>query len=411
MLTGRPVKICAQPRGGLLLPPRPPPGADALQDRREEQDGTHHRVDFQTLPRRRRLRQLRRREHVLHGRAADGDLPVPRTTTSAARASSRTSRRAGPSAVTARRSRASASRCSSTRSRCALGLDPADLRLEQPGAARVAHRQLPAHRDDGPRSASRRSSTARAGSERRGKLEVPDGRSASACSSATCAAPACRSTGTACRTRACSSSSIARASSPRSAAAPTSARAATDVLGWIVGEVLGIDPLGIKVVTGDTDLTPVDLGSYSSRVTLMMGNAAMQAAERARDLIARASREARRAAGRLVFAELARVRRRGPEVGMPFQDAVIAHRGELRHARHRRQLHAAAVAAKFRGGGVGPSPSYSLLGASSRSRSIRRPASIGCRRSGWRTTSAARSTPRWRWGRSRAASTWASARR
>src|SRR5205809_6197403 len=54
----------------------------------------------------------------------------------------------------------------------------------------------------------------------------------------------------------------------------------------IVAEVLGLDPFDIAVVTGDTDLTPVDLGSYSSRVTLMTGNAAIQAAERARDVIA-----------------------------------------------------------------------------------------------------------------------------
>ena len=51
----------------------------------------------------------------------------------------------------------------------------------------------------------------------------------------------------------------------------------------MVAEVLGIDPFDIRAVTGDTDLTPVDLGSYSSRVTLMMGNAAIQAAERARE--------------------------------------------------------------------------------------------------------------------------------
>jgi CO/xanthine dehydrogenase Mo-binding subunit len=53
-----------------------------------------------------------------------------------------------------------------------------------------------------------------------------------------------------------------------------------------VAEVLGLRPFDIAVVTGDTDLTPVDLGSYSSRVTLMTGHAAIQAAERARDVIA-----------------------------------------------------------------------------------------------------------------------------
>src|SRR2546423_841755 len=57
------------------------------------------------------------------------------------------------------------------------------------------------------------------------------------------------------------------------------------ILAYIVAEVLGIDPFDIAVVTGDTDLTPVDLGSYSSRVTLMTGNAALQAAERARQIL------------------------------------------------------------------------------------------------------------------------------
>src|SRR5215831_10347576 len=41
------------------------------------------------------------------------------------------------------------------------------------------------------------------------------------------------------------------------------------ILAYIVAEVLGIDPFDIRVITADTDLTPVDLGSYSSRVTLM----------------------------------------------------------------------------------------------------------------------------------------------
>ena len=77
-----------------------------------------------------------------------------------------------------------------------------------------------------------------------------------------------------------------------------------DVLVACVAEVLGIDPIDIRAVTGDTDLTPVDLGSYSSRVTLMMGNAAIQAAERARDLLADAvSKKLEVPKDRLVFAD------------------------------------------------------------------------------------------------------------
>ena len=61
-----------------------------------------------------------------------------------------------------------------------------------------------------------------------------------------------------------------------------------DVLAGIVAEVLGIDPFDVRLFTGDTDLGPVDLGSYSSRVTLMAGNAALQAAERGKALLAEA---------------------------------------------------------------------------------------------------------------------------
>ena len=47
----------------------------------------------------------------------------------------------------------------------------------------------------------------------------------------------------------------------------------------VVAEVLGIGLGRIKVVAADTDLTPIDIGSYSSRVTFMNGNASMRAAE------------------------------------------------------------------------------------------------------------------------------------
>ncbi len=47
----------------------------------------------------------------------------------------------------------------------------------------------------------------------------------------------------------------------------------------VVAEVLGCDLSRVRVIAADTDLTPIDLGSYSSRVTFMAGNAALRAAE------------------------------------------------------------------------------------------------------------------------------------
>src|SRR5665811_1238326 len=86
---------------------------------------------------------------------------------------------------------------------------------------------------------------------------------------------------------------------------------------------LGIDPIDIRAVTGDTDLTPVDLGSYSSRVTLMMGNAAIQAAERARDLLADGvSKKLSVPKDRLVFADRRVFDTENPDTGVTFAEAV-----------------------------------------------------------------------------------------
>src|SRR4029077_20340512 len=96
-----------------------------------------------------------------------------------------------------------------------------------------------------------------------------------------------------------------------------------DVLVACIAEVLGIDPFDIRAVTGDTDLTPVDLGSYSSRVTLMMGNAAIQAAERAREILAESvSRRLDVPKDRLVFAERRVFDAEQPDRGVTFQEAV-----------------------------------------------------------------------------------------
>src|SRR5437879_7173593 len=60
----------------------------------------------------------------------------------------------------------------------------------------------------------------------------------------------------------------------------------------IAAEELGCDPHDVTVVAADTDLTPVDLGAYSSRVTFMCGLAARAASEKlAAKLRAAAARE------------------------------------------------------------------------------------------------------------------------
>ncbi|HXZ79379.1 MAG TPA: molybdopterin cofactor-binding domain-containing protein [Terriglobales bacterium] len=70
----------------------------------------------------------------------------------------------------------------------------------------------------------------------------------------------------------------------------------------IVAEVLGCTLSRVKVIAADTDLTPIDLGSYSSRVTLMSGNAALKAAQDVKHkLIAAAARKLGCLADDLIF--------------------------------------------------------------------------------------------------------------
>jgi 4-hydroxybenzoyl-CoA reductase subunit alpha len=53
----------------------------------------------------------------------------------------------------------------------------------------------------------------------------------------------------------------------------------TTILAQTVAEVLGLDLERVRVVTGDSEVVPKDNGSYSSRVTFMVGNAAIDAAQ------------------------------------------------------------------------------------------------------------------------------------
>ena len=52
-----------------------------------------------------------------------------------------------------------------------------------------------------------------------------------------------------------------------------------------VAEVLGLDISRIRIVTGDSEVVPKDNGSYSSRVTFMVGNAAIDAAQNLKSLL------------------------------------------------------------------------------------------------------------------------------
>ncbi len=136
------------------------------------------------------------------------------------------------------------------------------------------------------------------------------------------------------------------------------------ILAYIVAEILGIDPFDIRVVTADTDLTPVDLGSYSSRVTLMTGNAAIQAAERARELLTIAVAEKLKVPIENVsFAERRAFDVENPEVGVTFAEAVVLAESKFGTIGTVGSYTPPRSPGKYKGAGVGPSPAYSYSAA------------------------------------------------
>jgi CO/xanthine dehydrogenase Mo-binding subunit len=133
-----------------------------------------------------------------------------------------------------------------------------------------------------------------------------------------------------------------------------------DVLAAIVAEVLGIDPYDVRCVTGDTSLTPVDLGSYSSRVTVMMGNAAIQAAERLRELIAQAAAEHMETLPENVGFARGRVfRADDPGKLMSFREAIVLAETKFGTLGSVGSYSPPRAPGRYKGAGVGPSPAYS----------------------------------------------------
>jgi 4-hydroxybenzoyl-CoA reductase subunit alpha len=130
-----------------------------------------------------------------------------------------------------------------------------------------------------------------------------------------------------------------------------------DVLAAIVAEVLGIDPFEVRCITGDTGITPIDLGSYSSRVTVMMGNAAIDASNKLKSLIAEAAAEQLEVApDRLSFAD-------GKvffeSKSLTFAEAVGFAEEKFGTLGSVGSYKPPRGPGRYKGAGVGPSPAYS----------------------------------------------------
>ena len=136
------------------------------------------------------------------------------------------------------------------------------------------------------------------------------------------------------------------------------------VLAGVTAEVLGLDPSEISLVTADTDLTPIDLGSYSSRVTFMAGNAALGAASKARDLLCAAvSAHLEIDRDDLVVGDHRIHAGADPSRGVSFAEAAALAEAMFGTLTTVGSYRPPRLAGPYKGSGVGPSPAYSFSAA------------------------------------------------
>ncbi len=96
-------------------------------------------------------------------------------------------------------------------------------------------------------------------------------------------------------------------------------------LAQIAAEELGVHLNDIRVVSADTELTPVDYGSYSSRVTMFAGNAVKNAAADAKNQLLEVVAKKLEANIDDLEARDRKIYVKGtPEKGMSFTDAILA---------------------------------------------------------------------------------------
>ncbi len=132
------------------------------------------------------------------------------------------------------------------------------------------------------------------------------------------------------------------------------------MLAMIVAEVLGIPLKSIHVHAADTLFTPVDLGSYSSRVTFMAGNAAKMAAENLRaDILAGVAAETGEAVERLDL-QHGKISSKDGKIALDWLETIAhatANRGALNATGY---YISPKLGGDFKGAGAGLSPSYSF---------------------------------------------------
>ncbi len=143
--------------------------------------------------------------------------------------------------------------------------------------------------------------------------------------------------------------------------APEIGQGSTTVLAQIAAEAMGIRYEDVYVQTCDTFLTPVDLGAYSSRITLMTGNAVKQAGEKILQLLLPiASEKLQEPLEALAVTDRKIFPRHHPEKFIPWEDAVKEYFDRFGPLVAEGHYNPPKLGGTFKGAAVGTSPTYSF---------------------------------------------------
>lgn len=145
--------------------------------------------------------------------------------------------------------------------------------------------------------------------------------------------------------------------------APDIGQGSSTLIAQSVAHVLGIDLVRIRVSETDSSLTPKDNGAFSSRISFMCGNAAIDAANKLRELLIAAASEllGTPPADIICLGEIYRAAGT-QDPGVPFKDVVaqaLVGKGAITVKGTFTVPPEYQGTVKFRGSAVGPSMAYS----------------------------------------------------
>jgi 4-hydroxybenzoyl-CoA reductase subunit alpha len=129
---------------------------------------------------------------------------------------------------------------------------------------------------------------------------------------------------------------------------------------FLISEEIGCDPRDCHVVVSDTDLTPVDMGAYSSRGTFMVGLACVEAGQKLWALISQAVAEKWGIAPGAVEGALGTITGANADQTMSFREAVQLTEAKFGTLGATGSYRTQKLGADYRGGTIGASPAYSF---------------------------------------------------